>query len=163
MGVREQEPVHSSLSTQDTEEILNPRPTARKQDFKKLPRAPTCDGVSSWDAYYIRLASMPGKLNGPKTSSLRGSGYFSKVKRLCTIQGKCHDIGTKVLRLEEFCQLRQSAEENLDDWADRVYYRTMDAYEGMADAFIQEEATRRFCKGFWNKKCASFVGGRLAY
>ena len=37
----------------------------------------------------------------------------------------------------------------------------MDAYAGMADAFIQEEATRRFCQGLLDKECASFVGGRL--
>ena len=94
-----------------------------------------------------------------KQMAQRGyQGFESLIQKLKKRFGK-KDL-PQTLRAE-FSQLRQSTEENLDDWADRVYDHAMDAYAGMADTFIQEEATRRFCQRLLDKECASFVGGRL--
>ena len=120
--------------TQDAEQIHNPRPAARKQDYKKLPRAPTYDGVSDWDAYYARFSIYARKAEWSKNEQLEWLGlllegkagmYYTRqmprdgyqsfetlIQQLKKRFGK-KDL-PQTLRVE-FSQLRQSTEENLDD------------------------------------------------
>ena len=81
------------------EESFSPRPAARKQDYKKLPRIPTYDGVSDLDAYYTRFSIYARKAEWSKEKQLEWLGLLLEGKTAKYYTKQVPQGSTKVLSL----------------------------------------------------------------
>ena len=61
------------------------------------------------------------------------------------------------VKRSEFYTLHQEPEETIDEWADRVLDKGMDAFEHSADEVREEELVRKFTMGCVDKKAAHYV------
>ena len=142
-----------------------------------MNKPPVFDGHSiSWESYKsmfeMRAEALGWNeqerfLNMRMCLTGKAVEFFIKLKD----QGKCENYRDFIRRMElrfshkedpatvrmQFSNLRQRADESLEDWSERVMTLAYQAFSGLGAAFVEQEMVTRFCSGLHDKDAAQFV------
>ena len=141
-----------------------------------LPKSISFDGKGNWQAFYSKF-----------TAFAEDSGWSPKQRRnqmWWCLQGQGSDYYTSLLernpnasyeelvyRMEkrfgamdppevvqmEFARARQSTEETVLDWADRVATLATRTFPGVPEPLVQRQAVMRFCQGCREREAGLFA------
>ena len=165
----------SSLFKQDGAHY-NETGQSRKSGFGYLPKTLVYDGKSNWRAFYTKFSKyaesqhwsakeckdnlcwcMTGKANdffANIVESYDNLEFFDIVKKFEKRFGYQDLPETATVA---FNTARQEAEEDLDDWADRVMTLATKAFRDLPEDYMYKQAILRFCHGCNNKEAGEQV------
>ena len=140
------------------------------------PKLPTFDGRRPWSTFmnmfYVRAEAFEWTdeakfLNLKMCFVDKALDYFIKMRN----QGKCHNFRDTVTRMEmrfdrkedqqtlvlQFNNLRQTVDESIEDWSERVMTLGHEAFNSIAPEFVEHQIVYRFCTGCLDKDAAQHV------
>ena len=143
---------------------------------KYIPKIQSFDGTTQWTTFKnmfdVRAVAFSWSEADKFTNiqmCLTGKAldFFIKMKD----QGKCRTYDDTIRRMElrfdrkedphtlqlQFTNLKQTVDETIEDWSERVMTLGHEAYEGLASGFIEQQIVFRFCAGSIDKDAAQHV------
>ena len=147
-----------------------------RQFFKQTPKLPHYDGKTKWKTFVNTFDIYSRANNWDENTKFdaiqlclrdKAVDYLRSQQRL----GKCFNYRELVSQMEkrfekqqdpfvkrtEFYTLTQETEESIEEWADRLLEKGVEAFDQVPDPVREEEMVRRFTMGSLDKEAAQFV------
>ena len=148
----------------------------RQQIFKTTPKLPYFDGSTRWKTFFgtFSIHSQANHWNEEEKYAAIQLCFRDKAVNYLRSQqalGRCNDFNSLVSQMSkrfekqqdpfvkrsEFYALCQEVDESVEEWADRVLDKAMEAFEQAEDDVREEEMVRRFTMGCLDKEAAHYV------
>ena len=134
------------------------------------------DGKSQWSAFYLKFKTFARVDEWSEADKVRNLCFCLKDKAseyyaLCLERDEDISFTSLVKKFEKrfdrrelpettqikFSTMRQTADESLDEWAERVVKTGLIAFEGLPDEYVEKQMAMRFCQGYDNKEAAQYA------
>ena len=168
------EPARESTAPQSGQYFLGHQPTRKKID--NLPKSLSYDGRGNWQAFYTKFTKYAEAQRWSARECRdylcwclegKASEYYALLEESNT-DLEYFDLLKKFERrfgfkeIPETAQIsfqssRQSSDEVLDDWADRVMNLATMAFRNLPDEYMYQQAILRFCHGCVDKDAGESV------
>lgn len=152
--------------------------SARQQNdiIRSIPKALSYDGKSGWETFRMKFKRYARTAGWTESDCLDGlwwclTGKAAEYYTLLWERNEHQSFASLFSKLEarfgdaelpqaaeaKFRQAYQQAEEQLEDWADRVLTLCTKAFRDLPEQYTQAQATNRFCQGLKDKDAGYHV------
>ena len=152
------------------------RTQAEPQVFRQTPKLPHYDGSTKWRTFLNTFELHSRAHNWDDNTKLDAIQLCFREKAVDYLHsqqsiGKCQTYRQLVSQMakrferqqdpfvkrSEFYSLAQYVEESIEEWADRILEKGVEAFAQVPEAVREEELVRRFAMGSVDKEAAQFV------